>query len=259
MTYTFDPTWQKERERLAKIEVVFDDTTIHVLEAVGVRDGSCCLDVGAGGGSIAQWLCYRVGPTGHVVATDIQTKFLDAIQLPHLEVRQHDIVKDSLEQDTFDFVHSRAVLQHLPARDVALARMVAALKPGGWLVVQAGDFSAVTLTSDRGAGIFTHFLSAWEAYFVAKGFAWSYGTQMGIALRQHGLTDVRLEGHICEWGGGDPLTQFWDLSVQQVREPLVQTGTLTSDAIDAFLTLIRSPDFRALSQIACIAYGRKPT
>src|SRR5215831_4078724 len=72
--YVFDHNWKKERARLANIERMLDPFTIHRLESFGV--GACwrCLEVGAGGGSIAEWLCGKVGPHGRVVATDLQTK-----------------------------------------------------------------------------------------------------------------------------------------------------------------------------------------
>jgi len=51
----------------------------------------------------------------------------------------HNIVADELERDAFDLVHTRAVLVHLAERDIALDRLVAALKPGGWLLVEETD------------------------------------------------------------------------------------------------------------------------
>jgi trans-aconitate methyltransferase len=98
--------------------------------------------VGAGGGSIARWLAERVGPTGIVVATDIDTRFLDGQELPNLEVRRHDITRDALERDRFDLVHVRAVLEHLPERDAILGHLVASLKPGGWLLAEDGQWDS---------------------------------------------------------------------------------------------------------------------
>jgi ubiquinone/menaquinone biosynthesis C-methylase UbiE len=86
---------------------------------------------------VARWLCEQAGPTGRVVATDLDTGILTSLGIPGLEVRQHDIVQDNLEEGAFDLVHSRLVLEHLPERDVALARMARALAPGGWLVVES--------------------------------------------------------------------------------------------------------------------------
>ena len=113
--------------------------------------------MGAGAGSIAAWLCQRVGATGHVLATDLDTRFLDALDAPTLEVRRHDITTDALPEGAFDLIHIRAVLEHLPppARAAALGRMVAALKPGGWLLAESGDYvswtPATALPAERAA------------------------------------------------------------------------------------------------------------
>jgi tRNA A58 N-methylase Trm61 len=56
------------------------------LESLGVADGWRCLEVGAGGGSIAEWLCRRVGRKGAVLATDLDTRFLYALDFPNLEI-----------------------------------------------------------------------------------------------------------------------------------------------------------------------------
>ena len=62
-------------------------------EQLGVAAGWACLEVGAGNGSVSHWLAQRVGPTGHVVASDIDTRFLDRLALPNLEVRRLDVTQ----------------------------------------------------------------------------------------------------------------------------------------------------------------------
>ena len=111
--YLLDNAWQDARRRLALLERWLDPGTIHQLQTLGVRAGWRCLTVGAGGGSITEWLCRQVGPSGHVVATDINTRFLEALEYPNLEVRRHDILTDDLEPAVFDLVHVRFVLMHL--------------------------------------------------------------------------------------------------------------------------------------------------
>ena len=70
-----------------------------VARARGVGPGWRCLEVGAGAGSIAGWLADRVGPSGQVIATDLDTRFLEQQARPNLEVRRHDVVRDPLETD----------------------------------------------------------------------------------------------------------------------------------------------------------------
>jgi SAM-dependent methyltransferase len=74
-----------------------------------------------------------------VLATDLDTRFLESLADPTIEVRQHDIVRDSLPGPVFDLVHARLILVHLPERELGLANMAGALKPGGWLVCEEFD------------------------------------------------------------------------------------------------------------------------
>src|SRR4051794_15139304 len=117
--------------RFAALSALFDSTTRRHLADRGVASGWHCLEVGGGSGSIATWLGERVGPTGRVTVTDVQTQLLEHVTLPNVEVRCHDITRDWLPERTFDLIHARMVLMHLPPRDQVLPRLLAALKPGG--------------------------------------------------------------------------------------------------------------------------------
>jgi SAM-dependent methyltransferase len=124
------------------LEQNYDPQSIRYLEATDVAAGWRCLEVGAGSGSIARWLAERVGPSGHVVATEIDPRFLEgltALNLPNLEVQRHDIGLGELPERNFDLIHARLLLIHVPQRQEALARLVVALKPGGWLVIEDVD------------------------------------------------------------------------------------------------------------------------
>jgi len=46
---------------------------------------------------MAVWLAQRVGPSGHVVATDVDVGYLEGLDLSNLEVVQHNILEDPLE------------------------------------------------------------------------------------------------------------------------------------------------------------------
>src|SRR5690349_3881325 len=106
-SYVFDNAWQEERRRLDAVEAGWDPVSVASLQTIGVLEGWSCLEVGAGGGSIASWLCDRVGTDGRVVATDLDPRFLNAINAPNLEVRRHDIVRDAVEAGSYDLVHAR--------------------------------------------------------------------------------------------------------------------------------------------------------
>jgi 2-polyprenyl-3-methyl-5-hydroxy-6-metoxy-1,4-benzoquinol methylase len=71
-----------ERERLRLMSDILDPSSRFHLKRVGVTAGWRCIEIGAGNGSLSQWLAERVGPTGHVTATDIHTDLMDGIARP---------------------------------------------------------------------------------------------------------------------------------------------------------------------------------
>ncbi len=88
---------------------------------LAVGPGWRCLEVGAGGGAVAVWLAERVGPEGMVVATDLDTGFLEAEARQHagLQVQRHDITTDDLPTG-FDVAHARWLIEWLPDKQAAL-------------------------------------------------------------------------------------------------------------------------------------------
>ena len=117
-------------------------TTAH-LGRIGVAPGWRCLELGAGGGSIAAWLATQVGSAGRVVATDFDVSRIRTHSLNQLEVHRLDLVTDALPLGPWDLIHERLVLQHVPARLEVLDRMLTALAPGGWVVLEDFDTAEV--------------------------------------------------------------------------------------------------------------------
>src|SRR5215472_16770728 len=144
--YVFDNAGGNAQVRYRGLSDLYDANTIRHIEGRGVERGWSCLEVGGGGGSIASWLCARVGVTGRVLATDLDSTFLQSLSYKNLEVRLHDIRTEGLPQEKFDLAHARLVLIHLPDRQVALRRMIETVKPCGWIVIE--EFDALTFLPD---------------------------------------------------------------------------------------------------------------
>jgi ubiquinone/menaquinone biosynthesis C-methylase UbiE len=130
-----------ELGRLRALERVFDPTTVRFLdETVQVAPGWRCLELGAGAGSLTRWLADRVGPTGKVVAVDVNCRFLNDLP-PNVEVVQGDVATVEF-CDGFDLVHHRAVLAYVGDPEDVLARAARALVPGGWMLSEEPIFSS---------------------------------------------------------------------------------------------------------------------
>ena len=286
MAYLFTHEDAKERERLAAIEAIADPFTIECLEKIGVGNGWSCLEIGAGGGSIAEWLCHRVGPTGRVVATDLQTKFLEGIEAPHLEVRRHDITKADCEEETYDLVSARKVLEHLADPLEALGRMAKAVRPGGWLLVEDTDLATFRRFShahpNRVDRAYMKFIEAMSR----NGFQPTFAKELADRFRERGFQDVQFvcpipvgfdfpeelhalglrpspQSHFpqkAEWNAAEDkgIGKVYRMTFERLRDRVVNDGLLTAEEVDQFFADIKSPDFGAATGFHCAAWGRKP-
>jgi SAM-dependent methyltransferase len=255
--YIYDPAYAQERERLAGIEGQWDPGTIRHLEALGVDEGSRCLAVGAGGGSIVGWLAQRVGSRGRVLATDLDTRYLEAIESPNLEVRRHDILVDRLPDERFDLVQARMVVEHLADPERAIERMVAMLEPGGWLLLE--DFDWITVIADppapgleRLAEGIRHVMSTLSPYDP------DCGRKLPGHLRAAGLIDIGAEGRCHPMGPGHPGHTFVVHSTESLRPALLASTELTDEHIDAALAELSDPSRTLISTLQLAAWGRKP-
>ncbi|HTT14013.1 MAG TPA: methyltransferase domain-containing protein [Burkholderiaceae bacterium] len=110
-----------------------------MFDRAGVGPGCRVLDVAAGAGEQTLGAARRVGPTGHVLATDIAPALLEfaradarAAGLANVETRELDgEALHTLPAATFDVVVSRVGLIYFPDQQRALAGMRQVLKPGG--------------------------------------------------------------------------------------------------------------------------------
>src|SRR4051794_17526817 len=82
--YLLDNARAEAGERFVWLAELFDGVTRGHFDRLGVRAGARCWEVGAGGRSIPEALAAAVGPTGHVLATDI-----DEVSPRRAQIREH--------------------------------------------------------------------------------------------------------------------------------------------------------------------------
>jgi ubiquinone/menaquinone biosynthesis C-methylase UbiE len=255
--YLLDNDAKQAQTRFDELSRIYDANTIRHIEQRGIAEGWSCLEVGAGGGSITAWLSKRVGDTGRVLATDINPRCLYALSSSNLEVRQHDIRYEALPKAEFDLVHARLVLMHLPQRDSVLERMIGALKPGGWIVLE--EFDALSLLPDPAVSPAEVSLLASEAFrqvLSAGGVDLRYGRLLPQKLRGHGLINIGAEGSIGICVGRSAGTRLMKANYDQMRDAILGAGLLSETEFEADLSLLDSEQFLVPSSIMWTAWGQ---
>ncbi len=253
-SYTLDNAWEQARRRLRLLEACYDASTTRRLRALGVGSGWRCLEVGAGGGSIAGWLCSEVGPEGRVLAVDLDTRFVEEIEADNLDVLRFDVATGGLPRDAFDLVHARAVLMHLPQRERVLDTLVASLRPGGWLLVEEGDCYPLQAL---GSGLHGEVWEMVIAGFGRAGVDFTWARHLPGLLHDRRLDDVGAESDVFHVEGASPAAELFRLTVTQVRE-LGLLPEATPGQLDAWDALLREPGRWFPSCAIVAAWGRRP-
>jgi SAM-dependent methyltransferase len=200
-----------------------------------------------------------VGPTGHVLVTDLDPRFLDGLKFSNLEVRRHNIVTDPLPEATFDLIHIRLVLVHLPGREEVLKRLIAALKPGGWIIDE--EFDSVSLPCDPARSPGEVQLKTQEALFRVveeRGIERRWGRLVYGRMRALGLVDVRAEARLSMWYGGSAGASLARANFEQLHDVLVASGLVTEGELQQDIARLDDPDFMMPSPIMWTAWGRWP-
>jgi SAM-dependent methyltransferase len=256
--YLLDNASPEAPVRFAALSVLFDETTIRHLTNCGVAPGWRCFEVGAGGGSIANWLADRVGADGSVLATDIDPRFLESLQRPNLEARRHNIAVDPLPEGEFDLIHARLVLMHLPERDTALARMIAALKPGGWLLEE--EYDTTSLLPNPALYPAEALLPTQVAlmrFLEDRGVNRSHGRLLFEQLCSRGMVSVEAEGRILMLRHGSHGASMLQANYEQLRGPMIESGYISPQQFEIDVARLQDPDFAMPSAILWSVRGRR--
>jgi SAM-dependent methyltransferase len=210
-----------EDERLDLLEQIYDPLSRRRRSLV--QPGWRCLEVGAGRGSMAVWLSEQVGPTGQVVATDIDTRYLARLDLPNLEVIQHDILEDPLDvlgPGSFDLVCSRLMLFHLKGvQEQAIRQMAECLRPGGWLVDEDADWGTAAPV-DPAHPRYERYQQVWREgdWWAPRGYDKAFGQKLPVLFERAGLQDLRNEASTEVVRGGSPWARWWIPTLEVINE-----------------------------------------
>lgn len=258
--YVFDNVATQAVDRMVCLETSYDPVTKRRLTETGLAPGWRCLEVGAGGGSVAKWLAKQVGDTGSVLATDINTRLINDVPA-NLEIVVHNIVDDDLPADEFDLVHARLVLLHVPQRAEALKRIMHALKPGGYLVLDEFDcaHTPVLAAPDEAArALFHKVVDGIHGLLTEAGADIAWGRHAYAAMGMAGFVDLEFAGSSQAWVGGSAGIRLHEVNIRQVEDRLTERNLISAAEIDTFLHLLADPRFVVSSYALLTTSGRKP-
>jgi len=243
------------------------------LEALNPGNEKLVLDMGAGTGLFTHLIAQQLPATSLVVGVERNPEQVEAaLKLPRdsggcaVEFRIGDATDPPLkenEEGRFDLAHTRFLLEHVPEPAAVVHAMVAALRPGGRIVLADDDHELMRFWPEP-EGL----MAAWEAYYRSYrqiGNDPLIGRKLASLIYDAGAQPSRITQLFYGACAGSP--QFHGVVdnligvLEGARETVLAGGEISAPEYDMALASFRR--FRALPDAALWyvinwAEGRKP-
>ena len=187
---------------------------------------------------------------------DNNTALLDLVPAQNLTVQKMDVRTGRLQEEAYDLVFCRAFLHQIGENaPEVLERMAAAVKPGGWLVVQEPDFHLACTTEPE------LWASTWRALIEwghANGVDWLIGRRLPGMVTELGLGRPEAKTDVQNIRGQDRGALYFKLFFAEVRDRVVGSGLLDAATLDAAAALLDDPDHWTQCWMMTAVWARKP-
>jgi ubiquinone/menaquinone biosynthesis C-methylase UbiE len=229
-----------ETRRLQVQAQVLNPSTQQLFEQAGITTGMRVLDVGSGAGDVALLLADRVGPSGRVVAVEIDPTVMEMARA-RAEAAGHtnvsfllgDIVTIPLDTE-FDAIVGRLILIHVRSPAAVLQRLASYLRPGGIVAVQEFDMAHLATTPTQPPNPLIQQVSTWAVEALRRaGLPVRMGLDLYTVFLDAGLPAPQMRGEATFMAGPDWTAYDWPAETIRSLLPLIlQFGLATAEEVD---------------------------
>ena len=230
----------EEQGRLSRLNDLLNPVSLRMLSLQG---GERILDVGSGLGQLTRGMARQAG--GTVIGIEKSAPQRErAAQLAEadgeselIEIREGSAQELPLQDDewgTFDLVHTRFLLEHVPDPGAVVRTMVRAARPGGRIVLEDDDHDVLRVWPEpAGLGLMWNGLIE---LFRARGYTPDIGRRLVSLLHEAGADPVRNDWLFFGGCAGDDrfatlVRNFADIW-EGAREGMIERGLIDREALD---------------------------
>lgn len=243
--------WEKESEIM--------------LDRIGVLQGWSCLDLGCGARGILGPLSRRAGDGGRVIGLELDVDLAAAAEkyagdenLKNVVILQRDILENKLPRASFDLVHTRWVLAHVPDPEAIIREMLALVKPGGFIAIEEPDHASMNFYP--GSEKWLRLRVILESLVNRVGDA-NIGRRAFELMRGAGIENIDGRACIIHTRDNHPYMRMPLLAIKSIRDKIVEAGLCTRDELDELVDdlekIVADPATIHVSLITLQVWGRK--
>ena len=232
--------------RLRVISEIHDDQTRALLLDAGLGAGDRFVEFGCGLGYVTRW-ASSVG--ADALGIDLSAdQIAEARDLAEgkTEFRVGSVYDHGLPRESFDVSYSRWLLMHLNQPVDAMRSIYAALKPGGLMVCEEADLSAI-YTEPPSA--YREFLDVAFASGAARGVDYAGGRRLHRWAHEAGFDVLRIHAYHPHYLTGEH-KGFWSWTFRESGANLVKEGAITDARYAELSEGMRVADDDSLTLVA---------
>ena len=158
-------------------------------------------------------------------------------------------------------MHCRALLFHLADPQRAVRNMTAAVRPGGWLLVEDADYVSLAAADPAHprAARFNQVVGKLSRFFAASGALDPFlGRRLPSLVAAAGLAEAGCEAIACHRRGGSAEAELLRRSLERMNPMVLSSGVASHEELEAVHAATSDPSFSFLDALSVAAWGRVP-
>jgi 2-polyprenyl-3-methyl-5-hydroxy-6-metoxy-1,4-benzoquinol methylase len=232
-----------DHDRLRVISVIHDGRTRELLLKAGFSSGHRFVEFGCGLGYVTRWAASE---GAHATGIDLNEDHMAvATELAHeaglttAHFRLANIYEPGLPPESIDVSYSRWLMVHLNRPVDAMRAIHAALKPGGVMVCEEADVSAVY--AELASAAYSEMREICMEGARQRGVDYTGGRRVHLWAKEAGFEIVHLDAYHPHYLTGEH-KGFWNWTLRAVGLGMVKEGSLTATRLEELVAGMNEAD-----------------
>jgi SAM-dependent methyltransferase len=233
-------------ERLRVISEIHDERTRALLLEAGLAAGNRYVEFGCGLGYVTRWATSVGADALGIDLSPDQVAEATTLAGGKTEFRVGSVYDHGLPPESFDVSYSRWLLIHLNRPVDAMRSIYSALKPGGLMVCEEADMSAMYAEPPSGYHEYVELAFATGATLNVD---YAGGRRMHRWASEAGFDVLRSDAYHPHYLTGEH-KGFWTWTYREAAANLVKQGAMTQARYDEIAEAMRAADDDPLTLVA---------
>ncbi|HET9270174.1 MAG TPA: methyltransferase domain-containing protein [Vicinamibacterales bacterium] len=217
-----------DHDRLRVISEIHDGRTRELLTKAGLSSGHRFVEFGCGLGYVTRWAATQGASATGIDASEEQVVAAQALTreavTDRVEFRAGSVYEPGLDAESVDVSYSRWLMVHLQRPVDAMRAIHAALKPGGVMVCEEADVSAVY--AEPRSAAYEEMRDIGIAGGHARGVDYTGGRRTHLWAKEAGFEILHVDAYHPHYVTGEH-KGFWNWTLRNAAVGLVTEGSLS--------------------------------